>query len=220
MFDKEEWKIVGIGYPEVTERARIFTIELLEVAPELLYKIEIFRDSFTEHAQIEEVEMGERYGTSFSLKIDFSEYDGHEIAENLNKVFQEHLPSSMDQIAKLKRSVAGIHEKSFMMGNRNMIHLIEYGDGWQDLVLIPAYVPKDRTLFISKQTDETVVVSIPFEIDGLVEMVYVGIYEYTSGVNLISLHIYDDLTREEVAISRQGKHFSLISGAYLPQGNY
>ena len=110
----------------------------------------------------------------------------------------------MDQIAKLKRSVAGIHEKSFMMGNRNMIHLIEYGDGWQDLVLIPAYVPKDRSLFISKQT----------------EMVYVGIYEYTSGVNLISLHIYDDLTREEVAISRQGKHFSLISGAYLPQGNY
>ena len=79
---------MGIGYPEVTERARIFTIELLEVAPELLYKIEIFRDSFTEHAQIEEVEMGERYGTSFSLKIDFSEYDGHEIAENLNKVFQ------------------------------------------------------------------------------------------------------------------------------------
>jgi hypothetical protein len=107
-----------------------------------------------------------------------------------------------------------------MMGNRNMIHLIEYGDGWQDLALIPAYVPKERRVFISKQTDETIVVSIPFEVSGLEEMIYAGIYEYTSGANLMSLHIIDDETHEEVAISRQGKHLSLISGAYLPQGNY
>jgi hypothetical protein len=36
----------------------------------------------------------------------------------------------MEQVAKEKRSNLGHHEKSFTMGNRNMIHLIEYGDGW------------------------------------------------------------------------------------------
>lgn len=55
---------------------------------------------------------------------------------------------------------------------------------------------------------------------GLEEIVYAGIYEYTQGANLMSLHIIDDETHEEVAISQQGKHLSLISGAYLPQGNY
>ena len=34
------------------------------------------------------------------------------------------------------------------------------------------------------------------------------------------MHIIDDETHEEVAMSAQGKHFSLISGAYLPNGNY
>ena len=36
----------------------------------------------------------------------------------------------------------------------------------------------------------------------------------------MSLHIIDDETHEEIAISRQGKHLSLIEGAYLPEGNY
>ena len=36
----------------------------------------------------------------------------------------------------------------------------------------------------------------------------------------MSLHIIDDETHEEVAISKQGKYFSLISGAFLPEGNY
>lgn len=70
-------------------------------------------------------------------------------------------------------------EKSFMLGNRNMIHLFEYGDGWQDLVLVPSYVPKDTRIFTSKQTDEEIVVSLPFEVTGIAEMFYAGIYEYT-----------------------------------------
>jgi len=74
--------------------------------------------------------MGERYGTSFSLKIDFSEFDESHIADNLQKQFREFLPVSLDQIAKEKKSHLGMSEKSFVMGNRNMIHLIEYGDGW------------------------------------------------------------------------------------------
>ena len=87
--------------------------------------------------------MGERYDISFSLKIDFSEFDDDSIADNLNKIYKDHLPESIDQIAKSKRSMLGLQEKSFTMGNRNMIHLIEYGDGYQNMELIPSYVPKD-----------------------------------------------------------------------------
>ena len=127
---------------------------------------------------------------------------------------------SIEQVAKEKRSLLGLHEKSFMMGNRNMIHLIEYGDGWQDLVLIPSYIPKHNKVFIAKQTEETIVASIPFEVNGIAETISAGIYEYTQGASLMSLHIIDDETHEEVAISKQGKYFSLISDAFLPEGNY
>ena len=88
------------------------------------------------------------------------------------------------------------------MGNRNMIHLIEYGDGWKDLEIIPSYVPKERRVFVSKQTDEEIVTSIPFEVTGVAEMFYAGVYEYTQGVNLLSLHVYDDDTHQEISISR------------------
>lgn len=74
--------------------------------------------------------MGERYGLEFSLKIDVSEFDDEHLADNLQKAFREFLPVNLEQVAKEKRSVLGMNEKSFMMGNRNMIHLIEYGDGW------------------------------------------------------------------------------------------
>lgn len=74
--------------------------------------------------------MGERYGTEFSLKIDFSEFDEATMAANLQKSFKEFLPVNLQQVAKEKRSMLGMDEKSFMMGNRNIIHLIEYGDGW------------------------------------------------------------------------------------------
>ena len=114
----------------MTDMQRIDTIEEAVLVPNQLYKIAIFKDAFSEHEGIEYVEMGERYGTSFSIKIDFSEFDDKNIADNLQKQFKEFLPVSLDQVAKVKRSHLGMGEKSFMMGNRNMIHLIEYGDGW------------------------------------------------------------------------------------------
>lgn len=88
------------------------------------------------------------------------------------------------------------------------------------MVLIPPYVPKETRIFTSKQSEDTIVTSLPFEVTGLEEIIYAGLYEYTQGANLMSLHIIDDETHEEVAISQQGKHLSLISGTYLPQGNY
>lgn len=36
----------------------------------------------------------------------------------------------------------------------------------------------------------------------------------------MSLAVVDDETHEEIAISRQGKHLSMISGLFLPEGNY
>ena len=125
-----EWKLVGTHYPEVSDAGRIDTIEEFGLTPSQQYKITLFKDAFSEHASIEDVEMGERYGLEFSLKIDVSEFDDTHLAENLQKTFREFLPVNLEQVAKEKRSLLGLNEKSFMMGNRNMIHLIEYGDGW------------------------------------------------------------------------------------------
>jgi hypothetical protein len=36
----------------------------------------------------------------------------------------------------------------------------------------------------------------------------------------MSLHIYSDKTHEEIAISRQGKYFSLIPDVFLDEGDY
>lgn len=204
----------------VSETARIDTIEDFGIDAGVTYKLEIFKDGMAEHDSMEQVEMGERYGIEFSLKIDFSEFDDQKLAENLQKNVRDFLPLNMEQIAKEKKSILGLNEKSFTMGNRDMIHLIEFGDGWKDHVFVPSYVPKEQRIFSIAHSDQVVVASLPFEVNDVAEMVYAGIYEYTQGVNLLSLHIIDDETHEEVAMSSQGKHFSLISGAFLPEGNY
>ena len=83
-FEDNEWVLVdAASYPEVTATKRIDTVEAFDIDPNALYKVEIFKDSYSEHEQIEDVEMGERYGIEFSLKIDFSEFDDKAIADNL-----------------------------------------------------------------------------------------------------------------------------------------
>ena len=69
------------------------------------------------------------------------------------------------------------------MGNKNMVNLIEYGDGWKERDIHPAYIPKEKRIFTAKQTDEQIVLSLPFTIDGEGAGVFAGIYEYTQGVN-------------------------------------
>lgn len=86
-----------------------------------------------------------------------------------------------------------------------MIHLIEYGDGFKDMKLVPAYVPKDKSLFAVNHAEREIVLHLPFTVgqdEGLSETMYAGIYEYTKGVNQMSLHIYEEETHEEVAVSR------------------
>jgi len=183
-FENNDWVLVdAASYPDFTAAKRIDTVEAFNIDPNAIYKVEIFKDSYSEHEQIEDVEMGERYGIEFSLKIDFSEFDDKAIADNLQKRVKDFLPHTIDQVAKTKRSILGLNEKAFTMGNRNMIHLIEYGDGWQDMTLIPSYVPKDKRIFVAKQTDEQIVLSLPFQVDGEGDSIYAGIYEYTQGVH-------------------------------------
>ena len=81
--ETDKWSLVGIQYPMVGEVGRIDTIEEFEIAPNQIYKLEIYKDSFTEHDMMEGVEMGDRYGVSFSLKIDVSEFDEKNLAANL-----------------------------------------------------------------------------------------------------------------------------------------
>ena len=92
----DKWSRVGVDYHEMTDMQRIDTIEEAVLVPNQLYKIAIFKDAFSEHEGIEYVEMGERYGTSFSIKIDFSEFDDKNIADNLQKQFKEFLPVSLE----------------------------------------------------------------------------------------------------------------------------
>ena len=128
----DDWIVpdLATAYPTVTSMGQIDTIEAFGLQPRTIYKLEIFKDSYAEHDHVEDVEMGERYDISFSLKIDFSEFDDKSIANNLQKNSHDVLPHTMDQVTKNKRSMLGLQEKSFTMGNRNMIHLIEYGDGY------------------------------------------------------------------------------------------
>lgn len=58
----DKWTLVGVQYPMLSEVGRIDTLELFEIIPNQVYKIELYKDAFTEHATIDDVEMGERYG--------------------------------------------------------------------------------------------------------------------------------------------------------------
>ena len=94
--DNDKWNAILFGEPEVTEMGRIDTIEVFGLTPHAIYKLEVFKDAFSEHAHIEEVEMGERYGQEFSIKIDFSEFDDEKMAQNLQRQFKDFLPVSID----------------------------------------------------------------------------------------------------------------------------
>ena len=82
--ESDEWRQTGMNYPMVTESGRIETIEDFGMEAGVTYKLEIYKDGVTtEHDMLENVEMGERYGIEFSLKLDFSEFDDQKLAENL-----------------------------------------------------------------------------------------------------------------------------------------
>lgn len=92
----DERTIVGQWYPEVSELGRIDTIELGALQPHATYELLIYKDAFSEHAHIEEVEMGERYGVAFSVKLDFSEFDESHVAANVAAQFRDLLPNSIE----------------------------------------------------------------------------------------------------------------------------
>ena len=208
------------AYPTLTDAGRIDTVEAFGLQTSETYRLELFKTAYGEHDHIEDIEVGEHLDIQFSLKIDFSEFDDSSVSDNLNHDYEEFLPFSLYQIAKTKRSMLGLHEKAFTIGNRHIVHLIEYGDGYESTEIIPSYVPKDKRIFTAQATEEQVVLSLPFNVEGIGEVFYAGIYEYTQGVNQMSLHIYRDETHEEVAVSRQGKHYSLISDVFLDEGKY
>jgi len=106
------------------------TITVEHLAPETLYKIVLQRDAFGEGDDLEDVEMGERYGLSFSLKIEFSENNDPQIAAKLRQNLQEYLPEFFDDLAKIKYSTQTVKEKAFVMGNAQMMNLFTYGDGF------------------------------------------------------------------------------------------
>ena len=140
--NKSTWTPVGEKKTVMSPRLRIDEIQVDTLEQGVLYKIEVYKDSFSEHAQIEDVEMGERYGTSFSLKIDFTENDEENIAGSLQKRVRQKLPQSIEEVAKIKRSVQGLKESAFWLGNRSMVNLVTGVSAGQPGSYAP-YLPKD-----------------------------------------------------------------------------
>jgi hypothetical protein len=113
-----------------------------------------------------------------------------------------------------------MREKTFVMGNREIINLLELGDDWQEHPLGTPYKPKQQKVYTSTRTQETIVASIPFEVMAVAEKIFAAIYEATTGSNLLSLHVIDDESHEELMMSYQGKYMSTIDGLILPRGEY
>ena len=47
---KDQWKIIERGFPDVTEMGRIDTIEVFGLQPHTVYKLEVFKDVYSEQA--------------------------------------------------------------------------------------------------------------------------------------------------------------------------
>lgn len=78
----------------------------------------------------------------------------------------------------------------------------------------------NQRIFVLKRVEESIVASLPFEVEGPSETMFAGIYEFTQGKSLLSLQILSAETREVVAMSEQGKYLSRIDMAVLPTGKY
>ena len=102
-------------------------MELLDTGK--LYRIAITRDIVKTDSSIETAELGERYGHSFSLKIELSENDDESLAELYRRQVTESMPASMEEIAKVKLLNPGMKEAAFKMGNRDIVALLESEDG-------------------------------------------------------------------------------------------
>ena len=89
----------------------------------------------------------------------------------------------------------------------------------QDPSAYTPYLPKTQQIWTHKKFLDTVVASLPFEVEGLEETIFVGLYEFSLGRSLLSVHILSAETRETVAMSEQGKYFSALL-TVLPTGKY
>lgn len=56
---------------------------------------------------------------------------------------QEYMPEFFDDLAKIKYSTQTVKEKAFVMGNAQMMNLMTYGDGYQEMKINPPYLPQN-----------------------------------------------------------------------------
>ena len=104
------------------------------------------------------------------------------MAQQVQKRARQKLPKSIDEISKVKRSVQGLRESAFWMGNRSMLKLLSNsGSLAQDPSAYTPYLPKTQQIWTHKKFQDTVVASLPFEVEGLEETIFVGLYEFSLG---------------------------------------
>lgn len=53
------------------------------------------------------------------------------------------MPEFFDDLAKIKYSTQTVKEKAFVMGNAQMMNLMTYGDGYQEMKINPPYLPQN-----------------------------------------------------------------------------
>ena len=103
------------------------------------------------------------------------------------------MPKSIEEVAKIKRSVEGLKESAFWLGNRSMINLLTSTEnvhfGAKSPEYYTPYQPLDQRMFVHKKVEEPIVVNLPFEVRGISETIFVGVYEFSSGKSMLSTYI-------------------------------
>jgi len=219
--DNSNVQAVGETFRDTSSKRKMTSIQMDLLVPNISYTIMIKREKTAKQSATENSELGERYSDSFSLKLEFSENDVEAISDKIRRQVKENLPGKIESVQKVKIGNPGMREAAFKMGNRDIVGLLENPNGKKvDMTGFVPYMPKDSRIYTSLDTSAKIVASLPFQVESDSELFFAGVYEYTEGVNLLSLVIYEDVTHEEVAFSSQGKYYSRIDGAVLTKGRY
>jgi len=89
-----KWTRVGEVFEDVSKSSTLHGVHLDRLQKDTEYRIELHRDSQVGHT--DSVELGDDHGSSFSVKIVFSEYDEKSRIASLKSAYKEKLPVSFE----------------------------------------------------------------------------------------------------------------------------
>ena len=133
------------------------------------------------------------------------------------------LPSSFEEVARIKPKVPGIKEGSFIQGSRKVM------DTFKVTALTP-FVPASSKVYqaefrTGKNTDDSFMPSLPFEVSEQSNTIYAQVSEFSGREDLfLSIYNADDdenaAGQRQVARSHLGKYTNALGPVTLPKGKY